>query len=89
MRSNLLTARDAGDVVLDPESLKIVAVVVVGWVLMGTGAGTAFTFGGPLQPLFGLVGAIVALVGTALYYGGLLTLLVKLVHDAVVLARLR
>jgi hypothetical protein len=87
MRSDLLTARDAGDVVLDPESLKIFAVIIVGWWLMGAGTGVAF--GGFFGALFGLLGTIAALVGAVFYYGGLLTLLVKLVHDAVVLARIR
>jgi hypothetical protein len=87
MRHNLLSARDAADVVLDPESLKLLAAVVVGWWMMGMApTGTSV---GLVQSLFGLIWTIVALVGTVLYYAGILALLVKLVHDAVVLARLR
>ncbi|WP_293031494.1 hypothetical protein [Natronococcus sp.] len=84
-----LETRGTVGVLFDREVLKLLT-VVVGWWMLETGAAMpAFVeFRGLLNALYEGVGALTALVGAVLYDGGALALLVKLVHDAAVLADL-
>lgn len=87
----MLEARDAIRVLIDREVLKLALVPLLGWWMVTTGDATTAYAAAPgiLRVLSDGVGTLAALAGYALYYGGALALLVKLVYEAVVLANAR
>lgn len=84
----MLEARDAVHVLFDRAVLKLVLVILLGWWTIETGDATIPFVASPgiLHALSEGVGTLATLAGYVLYYGGVLSLLVKIVYEAVALA---
>ena len=84
----MLEARDAVGVLFDREVLKLVLVIVLGWWMIETGDTTTAFVASPgiLNALYDGMGTLTVLAGYVLYYGGALSLLIKVVYEAVALA---
>ncbi|TYL39615.1 hypothetical protein CV102_04815 [Natronococcus pandeyae] len=84
----MLEARDAVHVLFDRAVLKLVFVTLLGWWMIETGdvPTTVVASPGILHALSEGIGTLATLTGYVLYYGGVLSLLVKIVYEAVALA---
>lgn len=84
-----VSARRALEYAISPPTLRLLGVVLLGWVLLPVGASLIVSgpHGGGLFVVLGLVrwlvGVVLALVGLLALYGGLVALLYKIVVDAV------
>ncbi|WP_306054655.1 hypothetical protein [Natronococcus wangiae] len=85
----MLEAREAIGVVLDREAGKLVLVILLGWWMINAGATDWIGFQGVFRVLHEWLVALTRLAGFALYYGGVLALLVKIVYEAVTAAESR
>lgn len=80
----MLSARQAFGYAISVEILKLLAIVVIGWVLMTWAFVQLAQLADPdrLFRAAQIIPGLVALLGAALFYGGLLGGLYKVIHDA-------